>query len=71
MNKKLLKKLREKEEKLMDAIYDIQELLDSEEDAELSSMGDLFSETLLDFISDNDTMTLDAIKQYIEEELDQ
>lgn len=69
MSKKLLKKLKEKEEKLMDAIYDIQELLDSEEDSELSSMGDLFSETVLDFLSNNDEITLNAIKHYIEEEL--
>lgn len=69
MSKKLLKKLREKEEKLMDAIYDIQELLDSEEDPELSSMGDNFTETVLDFLTSNDEITLDAIKHYIEEEL--
>jgi hypothetical protein len=70
MSKKLLKKLKEKEEKLIDAIYEIQELLDSTEDSELSSMGDLFSETLLDFINDNDTITLEGIKEYIENELD-
>jgi predicted transcriptional regulator len=69
MSKKLLKKLREKEEKLMDAIYDIQELLDSEEDPELSSMCDNFTEIVLDFLSNNDEITLDAIKHYIEEEL--
>ena len=70
MSKKLLKKLKDKEEKLIDAIYEIQELLDSTEDAELSSMGDQFSELLQEFINDNDTITLDGIKEYIENELD-
>jgi hypothetical protein len=67
MSKKLLKKLKDKEEKLMDAIYEIQELLDSTEDAELSSMGDTFSEIVLDFINSNDTITLNDIRESIEE----
>ena len=71
MSKKLLKKLVDKEEKLMDCVYEIQEILDSVEDPELSSMADTFVETILDFLSDNDTMTLNEIKQYIEEEFDQ
>lgn len=67
MSKKLLKKLKDKEEKLMDAIYEIQELLDSTEDAELSSIGDTFSELVIDFINSNDTLTLNDIKKSIEE----
>jgi hypothetical protein len=67
MSKKLLKKLKDKEEKLMDAIYEIQELLDSTEDAELSSIGDTFSEIVIDFINSNDTLTLNDIKKSIEE----
>jgi len=67
MSKKLLKKLKDKEENLMDAIYEIQELLDSTEDPELSSMGDTFSEILLDFINSNDTITLNDIKEFIED----
>jgi predicted transcriptional regulator len=70
MSKKLLKKLKDKEEKLIDAIYEIQELLDSTEDPELSSMGDSFSEAIQSFINDNDTTTLESIKEYIENELD-
>jgi len=70
MSKKLLKKLTDKEEKLMDIIYEIQEILDSVEDAELSSMGDIFVETTLDFLTENDTMTLNEIKRYISEELE-
>ena len=67
MSTKLLKKIREKEEKLLDSIYEIQELLDSTEDEELSSMGADFCEILLDFINDNDTVTLNDIKECIEE----
>jgi predicted transcriptional regulator len=70
MSKKLIKKLKDKEEKLIDAIYELQELLDSTEDEELSSMGDSFSEALQNFINDNDVMTLEYIKEYIENEMD-
>lgn len=68
MNTKLLKKLREKEEKLLDCVYEIQELLDSTEDEELSSMGADFCEVMVDFIHENDTMSLNEIRNFIEEE---
>ena len=70
MSKKLCKKLKDKEEKLLDIIYEIQELLDSTEDSELSSMGNDFSEILVDFIHDNDTISLNDIKKFIEEEFE-
>lgn len=69
MNKKILKKLREKEEKLLDAVYEIQDLLDSTEDPELSSMGDEFSELMLDFINSNDTLSLNDIKEFIDDQI--
>ena len=68
MSAKLLKKLKVKEDNLLDAIYEIQEFLDSTEDAELSSMGNQFAEAVLDFINDNDTMTLNEIRELIIEE---
>lgn len=67
MNTKLFKKIREKEEKLLDCIYEIQELLDSTEDEELSSMGSEFCEIMVDFIQTNDTISLNDIKQFVEE----
>lgn len=67
MSKKLLKKLRDKEEKLIDTIYEIQELLDSSEDEELSAMGDEFCELVLDFIQANDTVNLNDIRTFTEE----
>ena len=70
MNTKLFKKLRDKEEKLLDCIYEIQDLLDSTEDAELSSMGAEFCEVMLDFIHDNDKLSLNDIKQFIEEAIE-
>jgi hypothetical protein len=70
MNAKLFKKLREKEERLLDCVYEIQELLDSTEDEELSSMGAEFCEILLDFIHSNDTISLNDIKEFIEENVD-
>ncbi len=68
MNTKLLKKLREKEEKLLDCVYEIQELLDATEDEELSSMGADFCEAMVDFIHENDTMSMNEIRNFIEEE---
>jgi hypothetical protein len=70
MNTKLFKKLRDKEEKLLDCVYEIQELLDSTEDEELSSMGDEFCEIMVDFIHSNDTISLNDIKEFIENEMD-
>ena len=70
MSIKLLKKLKDKEEKLMDIIYEIQELLDTIEDPELSSMGNSFAEITLDFIQDNDTVSLNDIRNFIEDELE-
>ena len=69
MNKKLLKKLKDLEEKLIDTVYEIQDLLDTTEDSELSSMGDQFSELILDFIQSNDTISLNDIRTFIEEEI--
>lgn len=70
MNAKLFKKLREKEEKLLDCVYEIQELLDATEDEELSSMGAEFCEILVDFIHSNDTISINDIKDFIEENVD-
>lgn len=66
MRNKWLKKLKDKEEKLLDAIYDIQDFLDSTEDEELSSMGAEFCELMVDFINSNDTCTIDGIRNFIE-----
>jgi len=61
--------MKDLEEKLIDTVYEIQELLDSTEDSELSSMGDQFSELMLDFIQSNDTISLNDIRTFIEEEI--
>jgi hypothetical protein len=70
MSIKILKKLRDKEEKLIDCIYEIQELLDSVEDEELSSMGAEFCEILIDIIHENDTVSLNDIKEFIENQME-
>lgn len=70
MKTKLLKKLREKEEKLLDCIYEIQEFLDSTEDEGLSSMGVDFCESVVDFIHENDNISLNDIKEFIEHEME-
>lgn len=72
MNKnKLLKILNQKEEKILDAIEELQIFLDSTEDEELSSMGDELSSNLVDFLQANDNLNIDDIKQFIENEYEQ
>jgi hypothetical protein len=70
MNTKLLKKIREKEEKILDCIYELQELLDSTEDEELSSMGVEFCDSVVDFIHENDNISLNDIRKFIEEDME-
>jgi len=66
----IYKKLEIYEEKLIKAINDLRDFLDSVEDAELSSMADEFSETLIEFLHENDTVSLDDIRKFIENDYD-
>jgi hypothetical protein len=71
MNKtKLLKGLTQKEEKILDAIEDLQTFLDSTEDEELSSMGNELYSMTVDFLQNNDTLNIYDIRTFIEEEYD-
>jgi len=69
MSVKLLKKLRDKEEKLLDCLYDIQDLLDTAEDSELSSMGAEFVESVSLYLSENGDVTFTALEEFVEENL--
>jgi flagellin-specific chaperone FliS len=69
MNKsKLLKGLTQKEEKIFDAIEDLQTFLDSTEDEELSSMGNELYSIAVDFLQNNATLNVYDIRTFIEEE---
>lgn len=65
---KIQKTLTTKTEKLLDAIEDIKNFLDSTEDGDLASMGDEFSEHLLDIVHSSDTINVNDIKNFIDEE---
>ena len=72
MNKiKLLKGLSQKEDKILDAIEELQIFLDSTEDEELSSMGNELASSLIDFLGSNDNVNINDIKNFIEEEYTQ
>jgi len=72
MNKiKLLKGLSQKEDKILDAIEELQIFLDSTEDEELSSMGNELASSLIDFLGSNDNVNINDIKSFIEEEYTQ
>ena len=65
---KLLKGLLQREEKILDAFEDLQNFLDSTEDAELSSMGNELHELLIDFFQSNDILNVYDIRTFVEEE---
>jgi len=69
MNKnKLLKTLNLKEEKVLDALEDLQNFLDSTEDEELSSMGNELISNVIDFFQENEYLNIYDIKSFIEED---
>lgn len=68
---KLLKAIQQKEDKIIDAIQELQDFLDSTEDSDLSSMGAEFNEVCLDFLHENDLISLNDIKRFIEEDFEE
>lgn len=67
---KLYKGFKIKEDNLIKAIEDFQEYLDLTEDPDLSSMGAAFADSSLDFFYENDTMSLNDIRTFIEHEFE-
>lgn len=67
---KLYKGFKLKEDALVRAVEEFQDYLDSTEDPDLSSMGSEFSELILDFIYDNDTVNLNDFRNFIENEFE-
>lgn len=68
MNKgTLVRKINEKIDKITNAIYDLRDLLDDTDNDELSQMGNDLADAMVEFISDNDTITSSDIIEYIEE----
>lgn len=67
---KLLKQFTQKEEVLLSAIESFQDFLDSTEDPDLSSMGADLCEATLDFWHSNDTINLNEIREFIENEFE-
>jgi hypothetical protein len=64
----VLKKLKEKEEKLLDIIDEIESIFIDTDDEELYQMVESWKESILDFHESNDTMTLNDIREFIETE---
>lgn len=62
----VLKKLKEKEDQIVNILDDIQEAVDSLEDSELSEMGDKFRDSVIDFLEENDLITLNDIREFVE-----
>lgn len=67
---KILDNINKLETKIIDAIGDLQDFLDSTEDPEISGMGAEFCEMTIDFMYENDTVNINDIKSFIENELE-
>jgi hypothetical protein len=69
MNKaKLLKGFHQKYNGILDALEDFQDFLDSTEDEELSTYGNLLHKQTLDFLESNEYITVHEIQSFIEDE---
>lgn len=68
MNKgTLLRKVNEKFDKITNVVYELRDLLDEMEDEQLSEIGNDFANTIVEYVSSNDTATSSDIIEYIEE----
>lgn len=67
----ILKKIEAYEEKIEKAINDLHDFLDSIDDEEISGMAADFSEFLLDSIHENDTISLQDIRKFIENDYEE
>lgn len=67
----ILKKIDLYENKIIDTIHELQDFLDQTEDPDISSMGGEFCQCLIDNLYDNDVITIDNIKEFIQNEYEQ
>lgn len=67
---KIYAKLETFEERFTKVVDDLNDFLHTVDDVELSELSDTFREITLDFLHDNDTVTLDDIRDFIEDEYD-
>lgn len=67
---KILDNINKLETKIIDAIHDLQDFLDSTEDPEISGMGAEFCEMVIDYMYESDTVNINDIKSFIENELE-
>ena len=68
---KILKALQQKEDAIIDAIENLRDYLDTLEIDELSTMGNDFCDNTVDFIHENDYISLNDIRTFIDEDLEQ
>lgn len=67
---KILDNINKLENKIIDAIHDLQDFLDSTEDPEISSMGAELCDAAIDFMYENDIVSINDIKSFIENDLE-
>jgi flagellin-specific chaperone FliS len=67
----LLKKIDNYENKIIDVIHELQDFLDHVEDPDISSMGNELCQLLIDTMYDNDIVSINNIKEFVQHDYDQ
>jgi hypothetical protein len=66
----IFKKLEFHEEKIIKSINELQDFLDSIDDSEISEMANDLCENMLDFFHENDTYSINDIRNFVENDYD-
>lgn len=67
----ILKKIDIYENKIIDTIHEFRDFLDQIEDPDISSMGEDFCQFMVDNLYENDIVTVNDIKEFVQHEYEQ
>jgi flagellin-specific chaperone FliS len=67
----ILKKIDIYENKIIDIIHEFRDFLDTVEDPDISSMGEDFYQFMVDNLYENDIVTINDIKEFVQNEYEQ
>lgn len=68
---KILKTIQQKEDDIIDAVEELKEFLYSTEDPMISEMGVGFYDFMVDILHENDNISLNEIREFVEEEYEE
>ena len=67
----ILKKIDYYENRIIDVVEELRDFLDQLEDDDLSNMGAEFHQMLIDSLYENDIITINQIKEFVQNEYEQ